>query len=102
MYAGARAGGEDMPNDRHTPWDKEMQTRAMEIELYLAGKRAGTVAASGEWPQVTRQSGTIRSKGLRATQDLFGRGSAARNTGYCAGWIEGYRLCCVQLEGQRR
>ena len=76
---------------------REMEAQAMEAELYLTGKRAGSVAASAEWPQVARKRPAILSKALRATQELFGREGVTRNAGYYVGWVDGYSLRCSDL-----
>jgi hypothetical protein len=80
-------------------WEREVLTRAMGGELYLAGRRAGRSAAGAEWPRVERRRQAILAKGKQATRALFGSQVAERNAGYWAGWVEGYGDRCAQLDG---
>jgi hypothetical protein len=79
-------------------WEREVLTRAMGGELYLAGRRAGRSTAGAEWPRVERRRQAILSKGKQATWALFGSQVAERNGGYWAGWVEGYGDRCSQLD----
>jgi hypothetical protein len=82
-------------------WERSLNVQAMEAELYLIGKRAGTVAATAEWPRVAARRPDVVAKAVQATQTLFGRVGAARNAGYSAGWVEGYLLRCRELQQPR-
>jgi hypothetical protein len=87
-----------MPDHRNASWESSLNAQAMEAELYLIGKRAGSVAASAEWPHVARNRPNILTKAMQATQTLFGREGVTRNAGYCAGWVDGYHLRCRDLK----
>lgn len=88
--------------DHHPPsWISSLDGQAMAAELYLTGKRAGTVAATAEWPRVAMDRPSILTKALQATHALFGREGAARNSGYYVGWVDGYVLRCRDLRQRR-
>lgn len=81
-----------MPHDHVTRWERELQTQALDGELYLAGKRAGAAIAGAEWPDVSRRREALLGKGIRATKDLFGQRGITLNAAYLAGWVAGYEV----------
>lgn len=82
-------------------WERASQAHAIDGELYLAGMRAGAVAARSDWPHVERVPQYLQGRCQREMKPLFGAASPAAGVlEYRAGWIEGYARCCAQLDQQ--
>jgi hypothetical protein len=91
-----------MQGKNDASWERSLDAQAMEVELYFIGKRAGTMAATAEWPRVAVSRPDVVTKSVQATRALFGRDGAARNSGYSAGWVDGYLLSCRERKQQHR